>query len=68
MFDNKWLRLSVAGGLILQIIVVEVPFMQVAFGTASLSLQQWDVCITASFTILIVEEIRKAIVRASLKK
>ncbi|HHT40418.1 MAG TPA: cation-translocating P-type ATPase [Actinomyces sp.] len=68
MFDNKWLWLSVAGGLILQIIVVEVPVMQVAFGTASLSLQQWGVCIAASFTILIVEEIRKAIVRASLKE
>ncbi len=68
MFTNSWLWLSVVAGVVFQVIVVEVPFMQIAFGTTRLSWDQWLVCLVASSVVLWVEEIRKLIVRSSRKR
>jgi Ca2+-transporting ATPase len=57
--SNPWLVGATLLGLVLQILVVEVPLLQVAFGTASLTLVQWGVCVALASIILWVEEIRK---------
>jgi Ca2+-transporting ATPase len=59
VFSNPWLVGAILLGLVLQILVVEVPFLQVAFGTVPLSLGQWGICVAMASIVLWVEEIRK---------
>ena len=64
LFTNKWLWLSFAAVIIGQILVVEVPFLQGAFGTTSLDLLHWAVAVGAGVVLLAFEEIVKAIRRS----
>jgi calcium-translocating P-type ATPase len=64
LFSNKWLWGAVALGLVLQIAVVEVPFLQVAFGTASLDLVHWATCLGIASLVLWYDEVRKMILRS----
>lgn len=64
LFTNKWLWLSFAAVIIGQILVVEVPFLQGAFGTTSLDLLHWAVAVGAGVVVLAFEEIVKAIRRS----
>ena len=59
VFSNPWLVGAILLGLVLQILVVEVPFLQVAFGTVPLTLGQWGICVAMASIVLWVEEIRK---------
>lgn len=68
MFSNGWLWGSVALGVLLQVAVVEVPFLQVAFGTASLDLAHWGVCIALGSVVLWYDEVRKAVLRALARR
>jgi len=43
--------------------VVHVPFLNVAFGTAPLSLEQWIVCTAMASAVLIYSELRKRVIR-----
>lgn len=63
LFTNRWLWASVALGLVLQVAVVHVPFMQVAFGTAALDLQHWLIAIAMGSIVLWAEELMKIIYR-----
>ena len=45
LFANKWLWGAMLLGVVLQVAVVEVPFLQVAFGTASMDLAHWGACV-----------------------
>jgi Ca2+-transporting ATPase len=47
----------------LQIAVVEVPFLQTAFGTASLGLAHWGVAVAMASVVLWFDELRKLIWR-----
>ncbi len=58
-FSNPWLVGATLLGLVLQVLVVEVPLLQVAFGTTPLTLAQWGICLAMASLILWVEEIRK---------
>ncbi len=60
---NPWLWGSIALGVALQIAVVEVPFLQVAFGTASLDLGHWLACVLLGSVVLWVDELRKSVLR-----
>ena len=60
-FSNHWLWGAVALALALQVFVVHVPFMQSAFSTTHLSVQQWLFCLAAASIVLWFEEARKAI-------
>ena len=60
-FSNPWLVGATLLGLMLQVLVVEVPFLQVAFGTTPLTLVQWGICVAMASIILWVEEIRKRV-------
>ena len=64
LFANTWLWGAVGAGVVLQIAIVEVPFLQVAFGTASLDLVHWLVCIAMASVVLWFDELRKLIWRA----
>ncbi|MFC7023005.1 cation-translocating P-type ATPase [Promicromonospora thailandica] len=64
MFVNRWLWGAVGLGLLLQVAVVQVPFLQVAFGTASLDLAHWGVAVAMASSVLWFDEIRKLLWRA----
>ncbi len=56
---NRWLVLSVSGAVLLQMAVIYVPFLQEAFRTVPLSLNQWGIVLLAGGSIFIIEEARK---------
>ena len=65
LFSNRWLWGSIALGAVLQVAVVEVPFLQVAFGTAALDLAHWAACLGLASVVLWYDEIRKLVLRRS---
>ncbi|NYE19972.1 cation-translocating P-type ATPase [Microbacterium immunditiarum] len=64
LLRNRVLWGSFALAVVLQIAVVYVPFLQVAFGTTALEPIHWAVSIGLASLVIWVEEVRKAIVRA----
>ncbi len=59
MFRNKWLIISISIAILLQMAVVYVPFLQMAFRTVPLSLADWDIILIAGGLLFTVEELRK---------
>ena len=66
LFSNGWLWAAIAIAVVLQVAVVEVPVLQVAFGTASMDLLHWAVCIGLASVVLWYQELRKAVLRRIL--
>ncbi|SHJ22974.1 potassium and/or sodium efflux P-type ATPase [Tessaracoccus bendigoensis DSM 12906] len=64
LFTNKWLWGSFAVVTLGQVLVVEVPFLQSAFGTTSLDPIHWGMAVLAGLVVLGVEEVAKAVRRA----
>ena len=64
LFSNRWLWAAIGLAALLQVLVVEVPFLQVAFGTASLDLVHWLVALAAASLVLVYEEVVKVVRRA----
>jgi Ca2+-transporting ATPase len=62
-FANRWLNLAIAWEIALLVLVVNVPFMQDAFGTTALSLRDWTIVAGAAFTIVPVLEVSKYAIR-----
>jgi len=63
LFANHWLWAAVTLSLTLQVAVVHVPFLNVAFGTAPLALDQWLMCAAMASGVLIYSEMRKLVNR-----
>ena len=63
LFTNAWLWAAVAGSLLLQVLVVSVPFLQQAFGTTALSAGDWLFCVAVASAVLWLREAQKAWVR-----
>ncbi len=63
LFANHWLWGAVALSVLLQVAVVHVPFLNIAFGTAPLALDQWLVCAAMASGVLIYSELRKLVSR-----
>lgn len=63
LFVNAWLWGAVALSLVLQVAVVHVGFMNVAFGTVALDLRQWIECFALASTVLWFAELRKVVER-----
>ncbi len=63
LFANRWLWGAVALSLTLQVAVVHLPFLNVAFGTAPLALDQWLMCVAMASIVLIYSELRKLVSR-----
>jgi magnesium-transporting ATPase (P-type) len=63
LFTNPWLWGALGLGVVLQVLVVQVPFLQEAFGTAPLSLGQWAAATGMASVVLWAEELVKWIRR-----
>ncbi|MFC1917186.1 cation-translocating P-type ATPase [Chloroflexota bacterium] len=59
IFSNRWLLRSISLAIMLQMAVIYVPFLRVAFHTAPLSLGQWGVALLPGASLFLIEEIRK---------
>ena len=64
LFVNKWLWGAIGLSLALQVAVVHLEVLNVAFGTAPLSAQQWLVCAGMASVVLWSSELRKLVLRA----
>ncbi|WP_448006388.1 cation-translocating P-type ATPase [Agromyces bauzanensis] len=63
LFANRWLWGAVVLAVLLQIAVVSLPPLQVAFSTQSLDLEHWLVCAAMASVVLWFEELRKLGIR-----
>jgi magnesium-transporting ATPase (P-type) len=63
LFVNPWLWGAVALSVLLQIAVVHVGFLNTAFGTVPLTLDQWLVCVAMASAVLWLRELRKLLHR-----
>jgi magnesium-transporting ATPase (P-type) len=62
-FSNHWLWAAVALSSALQVAVVNLPFLNLTFGTSPLSLGQWGVCVAIASGVLWFSEARKLVRR-----
>lgn len=62
-FSNHWLWAAVALSAALQVAVVHLPFLNLAFGTVPLSASQWGVCVAMASGVLWFSEGRKLLRR-----
>lgn len=63
LFDNRWLWVAIVVAILLQVAVVEIPVLQVAFGTESLGPFHWLVAAALGSTVLWVDELLKLVMR-----
>ena len=61
--SNPRLVGAIALALVLQVLVVNVPVLNVAFGTVPMNAESWVVCAALASSVLWVEEARKLVVR-----
>ena len=61
---NRWLWGAIALSVLLQVAVVNLGFLNVAFGTVPLTLDQWLVCAAMGSVVLWTSEVRKLANRA----
>ncbi|MGZ8357733.1 MAG: cation transporting ATPase C-terminal domain-containing protein, partial [Telluria sp.] len=59
VFSNRWLWAAVALSALLQVAVVHLPFLNLAFGTVPLSPGQWCVSVAMASGVLWFSEVRK---------
>jgi Ca2+-transporting ATPase len=63
LFTNRWMWAAIGGSVALQVVVVETPFLQRAFGTTSLGAGDWMFCVAVASSVLWLREVSKAITR-----
>ena len=61
VFRNRWLVIAISVAIMLQLAVVYVPFLQVAFTTVPLAIEKWGIAILAGATLFVIEERRKVL-------
>ncbi len=62
-FSNKWLNIAILWEILLLLAIVYVPFLQVAFKTFPLTLEDWAIIIALALTIIPVLELAKWVLR-----
>jgi magnesium-transporting ATPase (P-type) len=67
LFTNAWLWGAVALSALLQVAVVNLGFLNVAFGTVPLALHEWILCAALASAVLWYGEVRKALSRARVR-
>jgi P-type Ca2+ transporter type 2C len=65
LFSNPWLWGAVTLSLALQVAVVNLPFLNIGFGTVPLTIEQWFTCALMASAVLWFSELRKFLMRAS---
>jgi magnesium-transporting ATPase (P-type) len=68
LFANAWLWGAIILAVVLQVAVVEVPFLQVAFGTASMDPAHWGACVALASVVLWYDELRKVVLRGVTRR
>jgi len=68
IFSNKYLVGAIVLGVLLQLFVIGIPFMQRAFHLQMLDLGGWLIAISLGLVPLVVNEIVKIFIRARLKR
>src|SRR5690554_709202 len=63
LFTNAWLWAAIATSVLLQVAVVHVPVLNVAFGTVPLDAGQWLACLAMGSAVLWYDELRKLVLR-----
>ncbi len=63
MFTNRWMWLAFAATIVLQLAVVHLSPLQLAFGTAPMDPGQWLMCVGLASGVLWFGELRKAAAR-----
>jgi len=61
VFRNRLLAISISAAILLQLAVVYVPFLQIAFRTVPLGIEKWGIAILAGGALFSIEETRKAL-------
>jgi len=56
---NRWLLMSIPVAIMLQLAVIYVPFLQVAFSTVPLGIDKWAIALLAGGSLFVIEETRK---------
>ena len=68
LFKNHWLWGAILLSLALQAAVIYIPFLQHAFSTVSLSLNDWLRCLVVASSVLWLRELSKIVTRATDNK
>ena len=63
LFTNRWFWGAIALSATLQVAVVELPFLNDAFGTTPLGLEEWLICVGLSSVVLWADETKKLLER-----
>ncbi len=63
LFTNRWLWGAIALSATLQVAVVELPFLNDAFGTTPLGAEEWLICIGLASVVLWAVEAKKLLER-----
>ena len=61
LFGNPWLWGAIGVSILLQLLVIYVPFLGEAFGTVPLQSQAWLECIALASLVLVASELRKLV-------
>ncbi len=64
LFANGWLWAAIGGSVLMQALVLYVPFLQRAFGTTALGPGDWMFCVAVASSVLWLREAAKASGRA----
>jgi len=64
LFVNPWLWGAIALSVLLQVAVVNLAFLNLAFGTVPLEIDQWLLCAAMASVVLWFSELRKLAMRA----
>ncbi len=65
---NKYLMLALGASAVLQLLIIYVPELQSIFNTSALELDDWLLVIAMAGSVIIIEEIRKLLLRAGEKR
>ena len=68
LFTNHWIWAAVALSAALQVAVVNIGFLNIAFGTVPLSLGHWLTCVAMASVVLWYSELRKTLLRISRRR
>jgi magnesium-transporting ATPase (P-type) len=63
IFANPFLFVSVVLAVLAQVAVLHVPFLQLIFQTTPLTAEQWMLVISVGMSVVVLEEINKAVLR-----
>ncbi len=63
LFTNRYLWGAIALSIVLQVAVVQLPFLNEPFGTSSLSMREWLTSLALASIVLWADEVKKLLER-----